>query len=157
MAFYIVVSPYKVYVDYLNGTVLGFSTGQVFDADPALPSVVTMLHANPSPISPYTPTSAFTAAPAGVPGGSATLDGTGKLPDSQLPAMKSYTFTGVAAAGPVTLAGAALGDTVVAIWSLDGSVPAAQAAFEATISVAGQIQQTAVADYSLKSFAVLLS
>lgn len=85
MAFYIVVSPQKVYVDYLNGTVLGFTTGQVFDADPALPSVGVMLRANPSPITAYTPSVAFTALPAGEAGGAATLDEDGKIPVAQLP------------------------------------------------------------------------
>jgi hypothetical protein len=86
MAFYIVVSPQKVYVDYLNGTVLGFTTGQVFDADPALPSVGVMLRASPSPITAYTPSVAFTALPAGEAGGAATLDDDGLVPASQLPA-----------------------------------------------------------------------
>lgn len=157
MAFYIVVSPQKVYVDYLNGTVLGFSTGQVFDADPALPSVFSMLQANPRPIAPFTPTSAFTAAPAGVPGGAATLDNAGNLTATQLPLFVSRTFTGLAGPGAITVSGAVLGQAVVGIWSLDGSVANAQAGFESSVSVNGQIQQTSGSNYSAKSFAVLLA
>jgi hypothetical protein len=85
MAFYSVVSINKVYIDYGAGTILGFSTGQVFDADPTLRSVQTLLRQNPPPIVAFTPGTAFTALPAGVPGGAATLDVGGTVPTAQLP------------------------------------------------------------------------
>ena len=85
MAFFSVVSINRVYVDFGAGIILGFSTGEVFDADPTLPTMVTHLNADPSPIVAFTPGTAFTALPAGVPGGTATLDGGGMIPISQLP------------------------------------------------------------------------
>lgn len=175
MAFYVVVSTNKVYVDFGGGSILGFSTGQVFDADPALPSMQTLLRAYPPPIVPYTPNEAFTALPAGQPGGSATLDGTGHIPVAQLPAadaldaevataisdlvtgFKSKTFTGNNGAGSITLTGAAIGDKVAAVWILDGSVADVTGEFESVITVTDQIQQSSAVDYSLKQFAVLLS
>lgn len=104
MALYLVVSPQKVYVDYENGTVLGFSTGNVLDAAPGLRSIVSLTQANPAAIVPFVPTTAFTALPAGVAGGAATLDSTGQLTASQIPASDdrwvkvTKTFSDLAAA-----------------------------------------------------------
>ena len=55
MALYIVVSVDKVYVDFGGGRIVGFSTGEVFDVNPELPSVSLLLRANPPPIVPFTP------------------------------------------------------------------------------------------------------
>lgn len=56
MALYLVVSPDQVVVDYENGTILKFTTGQVLDAAPGLRSILALTRANPPAIIPYTPT-----------------------------------------------------------------------------------------------------
>lgn len=165
MPFYIVVSPQKVYVDYLDGRVLGFSTGQVFDAPSTLPSVETLLRAYPTTIVPFTPSEAFVAAPAGVPGGAATLDNSGQVPEvqipvidnSKLPPFKSRVFTGSNGAGSIAVTGLLVGEEVIGLWILDGSVEDSTGEFEAVISVDGEIQQTSAADYSLNQFLLLVS
>jgi hypothetical protein len=54
------------------------------------------------------------------------------------------TATGLSAAGPVTLAGTKVGDKVMAAMELTGTLGLdVTADFESTITVAGQIQQTA--------------
>lgn len=55
--------------------------------------------------------------------------------------------TGVAAAGPVTVTGTKVGDKVVGVANL--TAPAdAKASFEATVTVADQIQQSSASDLS---------
>lgn len=144
MALYLNVSTNKVYVD--NGLTFSvpYAPGQVFEADPSLPTVQAMLKANPPPIIPY-------SLPA-----VSILDANNIVKNTSLPAGVSKTFTGLAAPGAVTLAGATVGQRVVAIWDTAGAVAAAQADFESTISVAGQIQQIGGGDLHLSKFDVLL-
>ncbi len=69
---------------------------------------------------------------------------------------KNYTFTGVAAAGPITLTGAVKGDVVQSVAGL--STPGnAAASFETTISVVNQIQQSSASDLSLVTYIAQLS
>jgi hypothetical protein len=70
-------------------------------------------------------------------------------------AFRPLYHAGVAAAGPVTLTGAKVGDKVAQIINLtDGT--GGESLFESTISVADQIQQTSASDLSAKKFAFLL-
>jgi hypothetical protein len=68
-------------------------------------------------------------------------------------ALKQLVFTGHNGTGACTLTGAKIGDKVIGLINItdeaDGS-----AAFEATITVANQIQQSSASDYSAKKFAV---
>lgn len=65
-------------------------------------------------------------------------------------------FTGRASAGAITLTGALLGKPVVAIWEATGATLNAAALFEATVSVAGQLQQISGTDLSAKKYIVQL-
>jgi len=75
--------------------------------------------------------------------------------------IKFFRFDGAAAAGAITLTGAAVGDRVVAILgvvsasgvSVVGAIPSQ---FEATISVADQIQQTDAGNLSGNDYWVIL-
>lgn len=83
---------------------------------------------------------------------------------------KQGTFTGAAAAGAITLTGAAVGDRVLAVWQsgvVTGNLTPATlgtvteggsdtALFEATITVANQIQQASAANQTDKKFTVIL-
>ena len=74
---------------------------------------------------------------------------------------KTLSAAGVAAAGPVTLAGAAVGDRLLSVFgALTAGGPLLAKAvgtdFEATVSVTGQVQQLAAADLSLSTFVFLL-
>lgn len=78
------------------------------------------------------------------------LDGNGATS-----AMKLYAFAGRNGAGAVTLTGAAVGDKVVGVAnSTDGANGASS--FEATITVANQIQQSSASDLTTKRYTVLL-
>lgn len=70
-------------------------------------------------------------------------------------AFRRYVFTGAAAAGACTLTGAKVGDVVVGVVNLT-DVATATANFEATITVADQIQQSSASDLSEKKFDVIL-
>lgn len=68
----------------------------------------------------------------------------------------SAVVTGLSAAGSITLAGALVGDVVVIANNM--STPAtANSLFEATISVAGHIQQLTSTDESAAKFSILLA
>jgi len=69
-------------------------------------------------------------------------------------AFKSFYFSGLAAPGVIAAQGARVGDKVVDVESLTDLASAATS-FEATISVANQIQQTDATDLSRKKFRVL--
>jgi hypothetical protein len=71
-------------------------------------------------------------------------------------AQRFLAFAGVAAAGPCTLTGAKVGDTVSGIIDLAAGSASAAGSFESTISVANQIQQTSSSDLHTKNFAALL-
>jgi len=64
-------------------------------------------------------------------------------------------FTGLATAGAITLTGTKIGDKVVLLTNLSDATDGS-ASFEATITVADQIQQTAASDLHTKKFSVLL-
>lgn len=59
MALYLVVSTDQVAIDFGLGRILTFRTGAIIDADPALPSVVSLIRAKPPKIIPYTPSENF--------------------------------------------------------------------------------------------------
>lgn len=86
--------------------------------------------------------------------GAASVPGTKLSPTGVVAA----TFNGVAAAGPVTLTGATVGQRVFALWQHDAAaLPGAAAAlFESTISVANQIQQTSSSDLHTHLYGVIL-
>lgn len=70
-------------------------------------------------------------------------------------ALNGLVFTGRNGAGACTLTGAKVGDKVVLLANVtDGSE--GKAAFESTITVADQIQQSSASDLSAKKFVVLL-
>lgn len=70
-------------------------------------------------------------------------------------AMKLSAFTGKNGAGACTLAGAKVGDVVAGVVCItDGNDQSTS--FEAAITVADQIQQSAVGDLSAKKYSVLL-
>ena len=70
-------------------------------------------------------------------------------------ALAFLVFNGVNGAGACTLTGAKVGDKVVGVTNLtDGS--SGTSSFEATISVANQIQQSDAANLSTKKFNILL-
>jgi hypothetical protein len=81
--------------------------------------------------------------------------GLGKLDPST---SKSGSFTGAAAAGAITLTGAAVGDRVLAVFEIDTSsgVVTDKALFESTITVINQIQQVSAANLSAKKYGVIL-
>ena len=70
-------------------------------------------------------------------------------------AFKPFYFGGLAAPGAIAAPGANVGDKVVDVESLTDLAGAA-ASFEATISIANQIQQKDTADLSKKKFRVLV-
>lgn len=69
--------------------------------------------------------------------------------------MKYLGFTGRNGAGAITVTGAAVGDTVVGVCNTtDGGSGAS--AFETTVTVANQIQQSSASDLSTKKYTVVL-
>jgi hypothetical protein len=68
---------------------------------------------------------------------------------------KVLTFTGHNLAGTCTLTGAAVGDKVIGVAGLT-DMGGADASFEATITVADQIQQSAASDLHAKNYLVML-
>lgn len=83
----------------------------------------------------------------GVTGGSTLLAGNSFV---------SAVVTGRATAGAITLAGALVGDVVLIANNM--TTPAtANSLFEATVSVAGQLQQTTAVDESASKFSILLA
>lgn len=69
------------------------------------------------------------------------------------------SFAGVAAPGPCTLTGATVGQRVLAVFQLDaasGNLATVPALFEATISIADQIQQLSASNLSTHKYAVIL-
>lgn len=72
----------------------------------------------------------------------------------------SGSFDGRNGAGVCTLTGAAVGQRVLALFRIDAAAGALatgqSAAFEATITVAGQIQQSSASDLSTQDFVVIL-
>lgn len=74
-----------------------------------------------------------------------------------LTGIKLYTFDGAAAAGAITLTGAAVGDIVLEVAGLTaGALGNANASFEATITVINQIQQVDAANLSANDYIVIL-
>lgn len=70
---------------------------------------------------------------------------------------KQAAFDGVAAAGPATLVGAAVGDLVVGVACITaGSLADDAASFESVITVVDEIQQSEAADRSSDDFVVML-
>lgn len=67
----------------------------------------------------------------------------------------SAVFAGVAAAGPVTLTGAAVGDKVIQLVNITDEANGA-ASFEATITIINQIQQSSASNLTTKNYSVLL-
>ena len=65
-------------------------------------------------------------------------------------ALRYFTYSGQAGAGPITLAGAHVGDSVASVTGRVGASGDQSAAFEALITVEGQIQQLSAADLSEK-------
>lgn len=63
-------------------------------------------------------------------------------------------FTGAAAAGACTLAGAVVGQRVLGVVQTNGTV--ASSSFEGVITVAGQIQQTSASNLSANTYLVIL-
>lgn len=71
--------------------------------------------------------------------------------------LKLLSFDGVAAAGPCTLTGAAVGDYVIAVAGLtDGALGSASASFQSAITVINQIQQSSESDLSANNYLALL-
>ena len=69
--------------------------------------------------------------------------------------LKYIAFTGHSGAGACTATGLSVGDTIVGIVNItDGTT--ATANFEATVSVANQIQQSSATDLSAKKFAIIV-
>jgi hypothetical protein len=62
---------------------------------------------------------------------------------------------GVAAPGPVTVAGAQVGDLIASFNLTDGLTTVANT-FEPVVSVAGQVQQSSATDFSAKKFVFTL-
>lgn len=72
--------------------------------------------------------------------------------------LKLISFDGRNGAGACTATGAAVGDKVLAVFGLTaGAVGAADASFEAAITVINQIQQSAAGDLSANDYCVLLA
>lgn len=70
-------------------------------------------------------------------------------------ALKFLSYTGRNGAGAITLTGAAVGDKVIGINNTtDGG--SAAASFEATVTVADQVQQSSASDLSTKKYTILL-
>jgi hypothetical protein len=70
---------------------------------------------------------------------------------------KALTFLGRNGAGAITLTGAAAGQKVLAVAGLTaGSLGSQASLFEATITVANQLQQSSATDQSTKTFIALL-
>jgi hypothetical protein len=65
-------------------------------------------------------------------------------------ALRYHVFAGRSGAGPICLAGAHLGDTVSSVAGKVGASGDQAAAFEAVITVEGQIQQVSSSDLSEK-------
>lgn len=72
------------------------------------------------------------------------------------PPTRFAAVTGVAAAGPVALTGAKVGESVAGVVCLTDDSNAS-GSFEATITVADQIQQLDAADLSAKKYALVLT
>ncbi len=68
---------------------------------------------------------------------------------------RNWTFTGVAAAGAITLTGAVKGDRVLSVAGMTTPGNAA-ASFESTISVVNQIQQSSASDLHLETYVAQL-
>jgi hypothetical protein len=76
-------------------------------------------------------------------------------PELNVTAFRPKYASGVAAAGPVTLTGAKIGDKVAMAVNLTDA-NGGESLFEATITVADQIQQTSASNLTTKKFAFLL-
>ena len=63
---------------------------------------------------------------------------------------------GVAAAGPITVAGAQVGDMVIGFQGGSPNVTIPAATFESVVSVAGQIQQMSASNLSGNSYVFFL-
>jgi len=70
--------------------------------------------------------------------------------------LKVISFTGVAAAGPCTVVGAALGDVIFCVTGTSGVFGVKSTSFEAIVTVAGQIRQSEAADLHLNTYTALL-
>lgn len=68
---------------------------------------------------------------------------------------KQFHFTGRNGAGSITVTGTAVGDRVILLTNLTDEA-AGGAAFETTITVVNQIQQSSASDLSAKKFALLV-
>lgn len=71
--------------------------------------------------------------------------------------LKFITVDGKNGSGAITATGAAVGDTVLGVAGLTaGALGAADASFEATITVANQIQQSSASNLSANDYLVVL-
>ncbi len=84
----------------------------------------------------------------------AVLDGVAVGSTRSGPNAIKVVAAGVAAAGAVAIAGAAVGDNVELV--LQSTFVDASADFESTVSVAGQVQQTSAANLSADTFLFLI-
>lgn len=96
--------------------------------------------------------------------GYAPLDAGQKLPlanqnvadKTVLPALKAVGFTGSNGAGACPAVGLPLNAKVLAVFSIVGTTTNAGPAFEATISVVNQIQQSSASDLSAEKFVAIV-
>jgi hypothetical protein len=72
-------------------------------------------------------------------------------------AMRYKTFEGLSGAGSISLAGAAVGDTVTSLVGIVGATGDQHTSFETVITVADQIQQSSTSDLSGKFYRALLT
>lgn len=66
-------------------------------------------------------------------------------------------FTGAAAAGPCTATGVKVGDIVLGLFNVTDDATVAANTFEATITVADQIQQASASNLSTKKYLLFVS
>lgn len=83
-----------------------------------------------------------------------SLDGVAVGSTRSGPTALMVSAAGVAAAGPVTVAGAVVGDNVAFV--LGPTNADAGASFETTVSVAGQVQQTSASNLSANQYVFFL-
>lgn len=83
-----------------------------------------------------------------------SLDGVAIGSTRSGPTALMVSAAGVAAAGPVTVAGAVVGDNVAFV--LGPTNADAGASFETTVSVAGQVQQTSASNLSANQYVFFL-
>lgn len=71
--------------------------------------------------------------------------------------IKAISFNGVSAAGPCVATGAVVGDLVLAVFGItDGALGAADASFEAAVTVDDEIQQSSASNLSANDYVAIL-